>query len=84
MFNWLLNLQNKTDSYKKKVSLGASVGFTFLIIILWLTALLSGGGVGEKDSQVTVQDAGTPLDSLRSSFSAAADSLGDLFEGLTE
>ena len=83
MFKLVSDLQKKPDEYKRKVTLLVSIGFTLIIIAVWLTTLFSGNSPVEEDN-LSVEDVSSPIESLRSSLASTMDSLKGAFKDLKE
>ena len=87
MFKIISNLQNKPDSYKKKVTLALSIVFILIIITLWVTFVMlridTTLGLNKRENVVNIEDVSSPVESLKASLGASIDSLRGLFESST-
>jgi O-antigen/teichoic acid export membrane protein len=79
MPKFISELQKKPDNYKRKLSFFISIGFTLIIVTLWLITLFS-GGIKIEESDISIDDASAPMESLKASALATFDSIKDLIE----
>lgn len=80
MFNYLERLRRKPIETRKRIALGAAVGFTLAIVLVWLSSLLSAPTLNESvDADGPVKAIGETIGTFISDASRAFENIKNEF-----